>query len=106
MTTTTEKLKSLILMLNEAKTGKIDVYPADLALFEGLIEDLEEKIRLESESSEEDLWFVYLTSDEVQGLHSLLMTRPLGHMDNLRKQVEKAYDTLSSFKDSETVGEF
>lgn len=95
MTTTTDKLKSLILMLNEAKTGKIDVYPADLALFEGLIEDLEEKIRLENESSEEDLWFVYLTGDEVQGLHGLMMTRPLGHMDNLRKQVEKAYDLLN-----------
>lgn len=105
MTTTTDKLKSLILMLNEAKTGKIEVYPADLALFEGLIEDLEERIRLESEASEEDLWFVYLTSDEVKSVHSLLMTRPLGHMDNLRKQVERAYDTIQSFDDVETVGE-
>ncbi|TCI26658.1 hypothetical protein EVJ32_04605 [Exiguobacterium sp. SH5S4] len=104
MMTTKDKLKSLILMLNEAKTGKIEVYQADLALFEGLIEDLEERIRLENESSDEDLWFVYLTGGEVQGLHSLLMTRPLGHMDNLRKQVEKAYDTIKTHDDAETVG--
>lgn len=104
MMTTTEKLKSLILVLNEAKTGKIDVYPADLALFEELIAELEEKIRVEKESQDEDMFFLHLSVDEIKSIHSLMMTRPLGHMDELRKKLAYAYDSVVTYE-SEMVGE-
>ena len=104
MMTTIDKLKSLILMLNEAKTGKIDVYPADLALFEELIAELEEKIRHEKESQNEDMFFLHLSGDEIKSIHSLMMSRPLGHMDELRKKLAYAYDSVVTYE-LEMVGE-
>lgn len=102
MMTTQDKLKSLVLMMNEAKTGKVEIYPADLNLFEELIEDLEDKLKSEADANKEDLYFFFFTADEVKSLHSLMMTRPLGHMDSVRKQIEEAYDAISHF---EKVGE-
>ena len=102
MMTTHDKLKSLVLMMKEAKTGKVEIYPADLNLFEELIEDLEDRLKSEADANKEDLYFLFFTADEVKSLHSLMMTRPLGHMDSVRKQLEEAYDSISHF---EKVGE-
>ena len=96
--TTHDKLKSLVLMMNEAKAGKVEIYPADLNLFEELIGDLEDNLKLEADANKEDLYFFFFTSDEVKSIHSLMMTRPLGHMDSVRKQIEEAYDTISHFE--------
>ena len=98
MMTTHDKLKSLVLMMNEAKTGKVEIYPADLNLFEELIEDLEDKLKLKADMIEKDLYCFFLTADEVKSLHSLMMTRPLGHMDSVRKMIEEAYDEISYFE--------
>ena len=102
MMTTQDKLKSLVIMMNEAKAGKVEIYPSDLNLFEELIEDLEDKLKSEADMIEEDLYCFFFTSDEVKSLHSLMMTRPLGHLDSVRKMIEEAYDEISHF---EKVGE-
>lgn len=47
-------------------------------------------------AAEEDKLLFWLGNDEVKQLHTLLNTRPLGFLEEFRKEIEKAYDDINS----------
>lgn len=47
-------------------------------------------------AAEEDKLLFWLGNDEVKQLHTLLNTRPLGFLEEFRKDIEKAYDDINS----------
>ena len=47
-------------------------------------------------ASEEEKFLFWLGDNEIKQLHTLLNTRPLGYLEEFRKDIEKAYDDINS----------
>lgn len=45
---------------------------------------------------ENDKYLFFLGENEIKQLHTLMGTRPLGFLDELRKDIERAYDDINS----------
>lgn len=47
-------------------------------------------------AAEEEKFLFWLGDNEIKQLHTLLNTRPLGYLEEFRKDIEKAYDDINS----------
>lgn len=47
-------------------------------------------------AAEEEKFLFWLGDNEIKQLHTLLNTRPLGFLEEFRKDIEKAYDDINS----------